>query len=225
MPSNSSSPSSPSTTAPFPAGSYTFTTYLDAVATNCTSVSADWQCAPYHTYSDSPTLAVARYQWIIVDSGSPSSPNLTISSSDNPFNVEFANASLALVDPDASSQRYWFTAHFNKVVVPSPGIYCYFNNTIVEGNLYTKRANVGPGSASDSSTASATQPTATQDAASNIFEEWKYAVQTTHSIGGGSTVPECFRMNNGVRGERVSDGIKPQAPEDMCRCVYQNYDL
>ncbi|MCJ1270130.1 hypothetical protein MMC22_010024 [Lobaria immixta] len=225
LPSNSSSPSSPSTTAPFPAGSYTFTTYLDAVATNCTSVSADWQCAPYRTYSDSPSQALAIYQWIITDSGSPSSPNLTISSSNNPFNVEFANVSLALVDPDLNSEQYTFTSHFNKVVIPSPGLYCYFNNTVVEGTLYTKRAKSGPPAMSGSSTASAAQPTARKDVASDTFEEWKYAVQTTHSIGGGSTVPECFHMNNGVRGERVSDGIKPQAPDDMCSCVYQNYDL
>lgn len=225
LPSNSPSPSSPSTTAPFPAGSYTFTTYLDTVTTNCTTVPADWQCAPYHTYSDSPSLALAADKWIIIDSGSPSSPNLTISSSNNPFNVEFVNASLTLVDPDSSSERYMFTAHFTKVVVPSPGVYCFFNDTVVEGNLYTKRAKSGPSKISGSSTASAAQPTATQDAPSDTFEEWKYAVQTTQSIGAGSTVPECFHMNNGVRGERASNGTKPQAPEDKCSCVYQNYDL
>lgn len=224
LPFNSSSPSSPSNTGPFPAGSYTFTTYLDTVATNCTSVSADWQCPPYHTYSESPSLALATYQWIIVDSGSQSIPNFTVSSSNNPFNIEFANASLTLVDQNSSSERYTFSAHFNKVVVPSPGIYCYFNKTTISGNLYTKRAKSGPPKSSGSSTTSAAQPTATS-AASNSFEEWKYAVQTTQSIGGGSMVPECFHMNNGVRGERASDGIEAQAPQDMCSCVYQNYGL
>lgn len=223
-PSISSSPPSPSTTGSFPVGSYTFTTYLDTVVTNCTSVAADWQCAPYHTYGDSPSLAVARDQWIIIDSGSPSSPNLTISSSNNPFNVEFANASLTLVDPDSGSERYTFTAHFHKVVVPSPGIYCYFNNTVIEGTLYTKRAKSGPSNMSGSNTSSAAQPTATEDVSSYTFEEWKYAIQNTQSIGAGSTVPECFHMNNGVRGERAGNGTKPQT-NDMCRCVYQNYDL
>lgn len=224
QPATSSSPPSPSTPGLFPAGSYTFSTYLDAVVTNCTSVAADWQCAPYHTYGDSPSLAVAKDQWIIIDSGSPSSPNLTISSSDNPFNVEFANASLTLVDADSSSERYTFTAHFNKVVVPTPGIYCYFNNTMIEGNLYTKRAKSGPSNMSGSSMSSAAQPTAAERVTSNTYQEWKYAIQNTQSIGAGSTVPECFHMNNGVRGERAGNGTKPHT-NDTCRCVYQNYDL
>lgn len=195
------------------------------MATNCTSVSVDWQCAPYHTYRDSPSLALATYQWIIIDSGSLSSPNLTISSSDNPFNVEFSNAPLTLVDPGSSLERFTFTAHFNKVVVPSPGIYCYFNNTILEGALYTKRAKSALPKGSGSKKRSVAQATTLDDVAHNTFEEWKYAVQATQSIGGGSTVPECFHMTNGVRGERASDGITPRAPEDLCSCVYQNYDL
>lgn len=223
--SNSSSPNSPSRTGPFPAGAYTFTTYLETVTTNCTSAPADWQCNPYHTYSESPSGAQTLYQWIITDSGSPSSPELSISSSGDFLSVQFSNATLTLVDKDSSAERYTFKTTFNKIVIPQNGIYCYFNNTILEGTLYTKRAKSVPGKTSPSSTSSAAQPTATGEATSNTFGEWKYAVQAVQSIGGGSTTPECFRMNNGVRGAKLSDGITPQASENMCSCVYKNYDL
>ena len=223
--SNSSSPTSPSPAGPFPAGSYTFTTYLETVATNCTSAPMDWQCAPYHTYSESPSRAKASNQWIIVDLGLPSSPKLFISSSSDPFGPSFSNATLTLVDRDLGSEHYSFKTTFDKIVIPSPGVYCYFNSTILEGNLYTKKPKSNPAQTSASSTASAAEPATTGNVASNVFAEWKYAVDTTQSIGGGSTIPECFLVKDGVKGAKILDGIMPQTPANICNCVFKNYDL
>lgn len=222
--SNSSSPTSPSTAGPFPVGSYTFTTYLETVTTNCTSAPMDWQCAPYHTYSESPSQAKAPFQWIIVESGSPSSSNLSISSSSNPFYPSFSNATLTLVDRDSGSEQYSFKTTFDKIVILPGGVYCYFNDTVLQGSLFTKKPKSSPAQTAASSTAPVAQPSATGDVASNTFAEWRYAVEATQSIGGGATIPECFQMNEGIRGAQVSGGI-PQAPADVCSCVFKNYDL
>ncbi|MCJ1301538.1 hypothetical protein MMC08_004339 [Hypocenomyce scalaris] len=219
----SSSSSSP--TGPFPIGSYALNTFLDTVSTNCTSNSATWRCYPYTTYSSSPTAALATFNWIITASAS-SSGNYTISSTDNPFAINFVNASLTLLDANAATERYNFQIPINKIVVPSAAITsdnqianCFFNATQFEANLYTKMPKTYP--PASSSTASAASPSST---AATAFESWPYAVEVTQTIGGGSGVPDCFEVVNGNLGEQITDGLTAQAAGDMCSCAYKNYD-
>lgn len=216
-PSPSQSPSLPK----FPAGSYTFQTYLISVNTNCSSSQSSWTCLPYRTYSESPSDSVASYQWII-DSSSPSSPNLTISSSDNPFNIEFANASLSLLDKGSDSERYTFIANFEKRVPIIGDKSCFYPNTSLKGTFYTKRAKST--TTAESSTASTTlNPTATADIRSDKFAQWRYAVEVSVSASGGS--PACYHMIGTSKGAQYSKGSDSKAVGDVCSCVYKNYDL
>lgn len=222
-PSPSPSPSqSPSLLPKFPAGSYTFQTYLISATTNCSSSQSSWTCLPYRTYSESPSDSVASYQWII-DSSSPSSPNLTISSSDNPFNIEFANATLSLLDKGSDSERYTFTANFEKRVPIIGGKSCFYPNASLKGTIYTKRAKST--TTAESSTASTTlSPTATADIPSDKFAQWKYAVEATVSASGGSDVPACYHMMGTSKGAQYSEGASKTAG-DVCSCEYKNYNL
>lgn len=227
--SQTSAPSSTSTsslTGPFPIGSYSLNTFLDTVSTNCTSNPATWRCYPYTTYSSSPTAALATFNWIITAS-TTSSGNYTISSTDNPFAINFGNASLRLLDANAATERYHFRVPITKLVVPSVAITsdntmatCFFNGTIFEANLYTKIPNTYP-PASPSSTSAAASSSST---AGGGFGSWPYAVEVTQTIGGGNGVPVCFHGVNSNLGAEITTGFTAQAAGDMCSCVYKNYD-
>ena len=176
-------------TGPFPLGTYSFETFLANVTTDCVSKSNDWQCAPYHTYAESPSEAGLTFQWIIADPNNDLS-NLAISSPNNPFAIYFANTSLTLVDAGQETERYTYNASFDKVVT-SLGVYCYFNNTRFDASLYTKRPRVYPSKASNPSPQS---PTASSNPPSSPpvpFGNWDYAVDIKHSLGGGTTVQDC----------------------------------
>jgi len=219
-PSSSSSPS----TGPFPAGSYTFTTFLDTVKTACTSNSASWKCEPSVTYSENPTNSEATFNWIIAASG----PNFTIASTDNPFAINFSNATLSLLDPGSADERYTFTTTVQKVVFPSFAVKCFYNTTQFTADLYTKKAKSYPSnSTSASATASAAGAAETNGAAGapagGAFAEWNFAVYATQSIGGGVDVPECYNLNNGQTGSRVTSGYTVEPAGDFCSCAYKNY--
>lgn len=221
-----SSSSASSSTGAFPIGSYSLNTFLDTVSTNCTSNSATWRCYPYTTYSSSPTAALATFNWIITASAT-SSGNYTISSTDNPFAINFVNASLRLLDANAATERYHFQIPINKLVVPSAAITsdnqmatCFFNGTIFEANLYTKIANTYP-PASSSNTSAAASPSSS---AGGGFGSWPHAVEVTQTIGGGIGVPDCFEVMDGNLGARISQGLTAQVAGDMCSCAYKNYD-
>ena len=223
-PSNSSSnPSSslPSTNGPFPAGSYTFMTFLDAITTDCTSKPINWDCGSPSTYHESPSAASAIYQWIINGSSSDSTSTFSISSTDNPFAINFANVPLTLVDEHLQTERYTFVTKTNKVSLPSLGVRCYYNDVIFEGSLYTQRPKsyFGP----STGTTTAETPDAT-NSSSSAFENWKFAVDVKQSIGGGPNVPECYHVDNGVKGAKITDEITSETADDQCSCLYKNYD-
>lgn len=219
-----STTSSPPTAGPFPAGSWTFTTFLDTTSTNCTSNPSSWKCEPSVTYASSPTNSQATFNWIINSTG-PST--FIISSTDNPFAIDFSNASLNLVDANTPTERYTFTTTIQKVVFPSFSVKCFYNTTQFSADIYTKRAKSYP-SNSSSATTSSPAAAATSGAegapAGGNFAEWNFAVDATQSIGGGEDVPACYNTNNGVLGSRVTDGYKVMPAVDFCSCAYKNYD-
>ena len=170
---------------------------------------------------------MATFNWIITNSSSMGG-NYTISSTDNPFAINFTNASLALVDAGSSTERYTFSIPINKSVVPSPAITsematCYFNNTNFEASLYTRLAKSYPENSSSVSTSSSPSSNATVgDGSAGGFEAWPYAVEVTQSIGGGTGVPDCYITVNGNIGERISS-LNPEASADLCSCEYKNW--
>lgn len=216
------SPSQSPSLQKFPVGSYTFQTYLISVTTNCSS-SQSWTCLPYRTYSESPSDSVASYQWIIEPS-SPSSPNLTISSSDNPFNIEFANASLSLLDKGSDSERYTFTANFEKRVPVLGDKSCFYPNASLKGTFYTKQAKSNT-TAESSNASTSLKPTATAEIPSDKFAQWRYAVEATVSASGGSDVPACYHMMGTSKGAQYSEGSASKTVGDVCSCEYKNYNL
>ncbi|CAL8583476.1 hypothetical protein XPA_009100 [Xanthoria parietina] len=207
LPSTSPSP------AAFPAGSYTLTTYLSTVRTDCVSQAADWTCYPYHTYTESPSEAVANFTWVITSS-SPSS--FAISSTSNPWSVEFPSTPLEKIKADTPEEHYHFTTTFDKTSIPSGGgIQCQYNDTLLEGFLYTKKARSYP-------SPSPAEPPSSSSA--DKFEPWPYAVDIRQSVGGGQNTPQCFRMQQaGGLGDRITEGLTPKGENEECGCEYKNF--
>lgn len=222
-PPDSSLASTPLPTGPFPVGVYSFETFLANVTTDCASNSSDWLCAPYHTFVESPSKAMLTFQWVITDTNNDTS-NLTISSPNNPFAFDFANTPLTLVDAGHDTERYIFNTSFDKVVITSLGVHCLFNNTLFEASLYTKRPKSYPLKGSDRSNPVATASSSVPISSPIPYADWEYALDVKHSHGGGPNVPECYKMDNGVRGARVIDGRTPKTSKDTCSCIYRNHD-
>ena len=235
MASSTSAPAaSPSSapTGPFPIGSYSLPTFLDSVSTNCTSDPATWLCYPYSTYNQSRANSGATFDWIInPSSGTPSSgANFTISSTNNPFSLTFSNVPLEMLDTGLSSERYRFQVPMDKVVVPTTPITsdgsisnCWYNGTTLQADLYTSMTKSYPPASSPSSTAAA-PGTASSGAGAAAFKPWPYAVQVEQVIAGGQNVPQCFEMDNGNTGPRITTGLDPMAAGDLCSCLYKNWD-
>ncbi|KAL8702590.1 MAG: hypothetical protein Q9201_004249 [Fulgogasparrea decipioides] len=217
-------PSTPNTTNLFPAGSYTLTTYLSTIQTDCTSQSQDWSCFPYHTYSESPSQALANFTLIIA----AASDNTFTASNNNPLSVAFDPTPLTLLDEGTEDERYHFSTVVDKITPPSLGVQCYFNGTILEGSLYTKKVRNYPPSSSTATSAAAPAATsaasAPDSASRDDFQPWPYAVDIRQSIGGGQIVPQCFKMrSDSENGDRIVDGITPQPANSMCSCDYKNF--
>ena len=233
------SPASSSTAAipngPFPAGSYALTTFLDTISTNCTSNAATWRCYPYATYSQSQTGAMATFNWVIAqtDPKAPSPSNYSISSTDNPFALNFSNAPLQLLDLGLTTERYTFSVTMNKTVLPSTAIAndnsmatCYYNNATFRANLFTKMPKTYPLPVSASGSAATPSPPAGDGTSVNQdYQPWPYAVRMEEYIGGGNGVPSCYKTINGNIGDRITDGISPKGPENVCSCLYKNFEL
>ncbi|MCJ1439338.1 hypothetical protein MMC27_008730 [Xylographa pallens] len=220
VPPSSNPTSSPTSdpTGPFPIGSFSLNTCLDSISTNCTSTSATWRCYPYATYADSPSLALATFNWIIAGSEN----SLTISSTDNPFAINFADVPLTVADKGTANERYLFSVPNNKVVIPSASITtdnsmatCQFNNTQLQASLFTRIPSSYPSNSSASSTGNIT----------GGFQPWPFAIQVSQSINGGVDVPACFEVINGNLGEPITNGLSAKSSQDFCSCVYKNYDL
>jgi len=231
-PSPSSSGATPN--GPFPAGSYALTTFLDTVSTNCTSNAATWRCYPYTTYTQSQSGALATFNWVITQTDSKSSsPNqYSISSTDNPFALNFSNVPMQLLDSGLSSERYTFFVTMNKTVIPSTAITndnsvatCFYHNSTFRANLFTKMSKTYPlpASASDS-TAPPSPPAGNGNSASQGFQPWPYAIRVEEYIGGGNGVPSCYKTVKGNIGDRITDGLSPKGPENVCSCLYKNFE-
>ena len=220
----STTPSNPSpvnTPKPkFPVGSYSLTTFLGTVATACTPDAATWRCYPYETYNESSTGSQTTFNWVISPShsSSTSSSNLTVSSSNNPFALTFTNATLSLVNQGTANEAYSFSVPMQKIVVPTTALTsdgstteCLYNNTIFQASLYTKKSKTYPPGAQNGVVDTTKQ-----------YGAWPYAVDVEQAIGAGSGVPDCYKVVNGVRGDKVDIGTVTSA-RSTCMCLYQNY--
>lgn len=229
-PAPSPTPSSSPNIGPFPAGSYTFETFLDTTSTNCTSNARSWQCEPSVTYATSPTDSMATFNWIITASD-PKSPttNFTISSTNNPFSINFDDAALTLQSKGTDNERYTFKTTVQKVVFPAINVKCFYNDTQFAVNIYTKKPksyppNSGGGDTTVSAIAGQPSGGAAGAPAGGAFGDWQYAVDATQSISGGVDVPACYNVNNGQTGNRITEGYTIQPAQDFCSCAYKNYD-
>lgn len=208
--------SSSNATAPFPAGSYTLTSVLDTIKTSCSSEPSYWSCWPYHTYSDDPAEAVSNITYDIA----AQEDGFVISG--GYFQISFSNVSLIMVDPGTDSERYTFNTSTEKLT-PLGGKTCFFDRTVVVGNLYTKKSKTYPPAPASNGTVSAS--TVMANSSSSKYQPWPFAGDVTQSINGGSAVPECYKTDNGRKTDRITDGIVPKAATDYCSCGYRNFDI
>ena len=171
---------------------------------------------------------MTTFNWIISptanDLSGKDTGNMTyiISSSDNPFALTFTNAILTLQQAGQDDEAYTFEVPMQKIVIPSAPLTadnaateCYYNNTQFSAKLYTKLAKSYPVQAGSASGNPDPDPSA-------LFGEWPYAVEVQQFIDGGSGVPDCHKVVNGVAGEKVSVGTTNI--NDSCECLYMNYD-
>ncbi|KAL8675703.1 MAG: hypothetical protein Q9186_007666 [Xanthomendoza sp. 1 TL-2023] len=202
-----------------PKGSYNLSTHLSTIRTDCTSNPALWSCYPSNqTYSTSPSKSLADLTWIITSS--PSSPStFTISSTANPFSIgSFASTPLTKLDAGTPEERYHFSTESEKITFPTIGESCYFNGTVIEGDLYTKKPKTYPAT----TTAGEEEGTKSSDN-DKAFQPWPFAVDIRQKIAGGSNTPQCFRMQGNRQGDRVTEGITSRLESEMCSCEYRNF--
>jgi hypothetical protein len=140
-----------------------------------------------------------------------------VSSAENPFSIVFPATPLTLMDVGQPTEYYSFVlTGLNKPVVPAAAITsnnaaatCYFNQTHLEGRLYTKMAKTYPPSSSPSG-----------DQGSNgqggVWAAWPYAATVSQYASGGANVPQCFDVN----GNSVGTFAAQNGGE--CSCLYQN---
>ena len=205
-------------------GSYALNPYLETVSTNCTSNATTWTCPPYHTYDDSPSQSQVTFDWII-SAAAPGSPtNLSISSTPNPFSIQFTNASLELLDQNLQTERYHFTIPVDKIVIPiwAINVYCYYNGTTLDANMYTRLKQTFSDT-SHTSTFSSASPASTAVSYSGGQRNWPYAVEFNQTIGGSRDVPDCYRMQDGNKAERITEDIQAQSANDICSCYYKTH--
>lgn len=190
-------------------------TFLDSVQTDCVSIPSIWTCYPYNTISVSPIRALSVFNWVI-RKGERSSSNLTISSTSNPFALDFPATPLILIDEGAITERYQFKVKMDKLVIPSETITddgatatCTFEDASLLANLYTKKAR--------------TYPIESQEAGDDAaFPLWPFAVQIEHIASTDGGVPSCYRVENGVPGAKVTTGFEPVETGNLCSCLYKN---
>ena len=150
-----------------------------------------------------------------------------ISSSDNPFTVDFANATLSLNDAGTSQERYTFSIPLQKIVVPTTAITtdnaaasCYYNNTQFQASLYTRMPSSYNATQNPPTTGVTPSSTSTTDG----FQAWPFAAEVAQTSEGGADVPACYEGVNGNNGNRITNGLEPQSSTDMCTCEYKNFD-
>ena len=231
-----SSTASPGSSPPqkFPLGKYSLVTALKTEEYACTTNPNTWLCYPYTAYSPSTNqTSLASFNWIISNTSSmyatsstPPTPeegisaNLTVSTTNNPFSITFANKPLTYISPstNTSSSRYTFSFTLPKKVVPSVAITpdgaateCFFNETVFTGTLYLSASRTYPS-------------TNLQDSTSlGGYAQWPHAVEITQMAYGGTDVPNCYYTTDGVVGDRTTYGLDPTLDTSSCLCDYRNY--
>lgn len=137
----------------------------------------------------------------------------------------FSNVTLDLLDQNLQTERYHFSTSFQKIVTPSYAlnVRCYYNDTILEADLYTRLKQVYPDMTSTRAVASST-PTPSAVSFSGGQNLWPFAAEIKVSHGGGSDVPDCHTLTNGKLGPRLTEELHTRAPTDMCSCFYQNFN-
>lgn len=173
------------------------------------------------TYTTDQTNSLATFNWLIT-TNPPGSTNFSISSTNNPFAIDFANASLTLLDSGTDQERYTFRTPVQKAVFPAFNIKCFYNDTQFTADLYTKKPGTYPLPSSPSGNAA--PAAASSSGAPQPYGPWNHAVDATESIGGGVDVPACYSWVNGEVGERVTQGFSAQPVGSFCSCAYKNYD-
>ncbi len=141
-PGSTSSSLGSSAGAVFPAGSYSFDTYLRENSTGCTSRATSWRCYPESSGSG-PAGGRATFDWTLQATGPG---RYFVSGSDNPFAPNFANLGVTLLDADQPTERLTFAFATNKTVVPadvgSPtnrAARCTYTGTVFQATLWTRR--------------------------------------------------------------------------------------
>jgi hypothetical protein len=185
-------------------------TYLESITTSCTSNPSTWRCYPYITYTESPNSSAATFNWIIQPSSQGSS-TYTVSSTNNPFSLVFANTTLTLLDATLVTERYMFQVVMNKLVIPTTAVAgsnlataCYYNSTTLEANLYTKMVKSYPSNSTEKGSSTTPGP-------------WPYAAKVEQIAMSGPDVPYCVN----AQFDHVGDFVVWNG--EYCNCVYQNY--
>ncbi|OAA82180.1 hypothetical protein LEL_01725 [Akanthomyces lecanii RCEF 1005] len=146
--SGSKSSSGGSANAVFPAGSYSFDTYLRENSTGCTSRATSWRCYPESASGGSSIGGRATFYWTLQATGPRS---YYVSGAENPFAPDFANLAATMLDADQPTERLTFAFSTNKTVVPTdagaPGsrvARCTYTGTVFQATLWTRRRGGQP---------------------------------------------------------------------------------
>jgi hypothetical protein len=213
-PTGANSPTSTVLSKDFPIGVYSFVTFLDTVQTDCASNPDTWTCFPYAVYNTDASKALTTFNWII--SAGSKSGTYQISSTNNPFAINFRNSPLTIVDQGQDSERYHFQITMDKVVIPTAALTsdnsastCFFNSTTFTGYLYTKMAK--------------DYPTSIQTGIDAAYQPWPFAARAEQTAAGGANVPNCYKTNNGNLGDRITQNITSGDPTTLCSCLYKNW--
>ena len=212
------------TSTSFPTGTYSIVTYLDSVRSKCRKANRpNWTCYPYTTFDTSPSEALTVFNWKIEEEPSlrsslPSSlTNYTISSTPNPFALEFSSSPLVLVDEGAESEHLLLQISLEPAAPPgnttgeedNSGI-CASRQNLLRAMLYTRRERGYPYEVGDiEGTAS--------------FPLWPYAVRIEQIVSDGESISVCSRIDDGGVQNDVMDEDYSKMESNMCGCVYQNY--
>ncbi|KAF1914318.1 hypothetical protein BDU57DRAFT_588669 [Ampelomyces quisqualis] len=194
----------------FPAGSYSFVTFLDTVQSSCTANSATWSCPPATDYYSDPQKALTILNWEI--SGSAGAYKISSKGQDPTFGTMFQNEKLELLDRGKDTERYRFQITRTRSVNMTGRIgeqqgdfTCDYGSTNVQGSLYTKMAR--------------TYPQDTIAVGNTESPAWPHAVRVEQTVAGGENVPSCNKSS----GEKVLDGLEAQDPGTLCSCLYKNW--
>ncbi|RDL42444.1 uncharacterized protein BP5553_02423 [Venustampulla echinocandica] len=199
-------PANLASTTTFPAGSYTFNTYLSPPVTDCTSNPSTWLCYPYSTYGESASSSSAAFDWVI--SKVPNTPNnYSISSTKNPIDLTFTNLPLTLKSAGTAEEHYFLQTPMEKTTKPttqlgsdSVAATCHFTDTTFQAYLYTKKPKTYPKSDEN-----------------GAYTAWPHAVKVEQVSGGGAGTPSCI----GPSGSSLGD-FSVEDNGLLCDCLYLN---